>query len=73
MISNDDIFQEVKDSRKENSEAHEKIYNRLNTTDERMTRCEERQKTIWGVMAAIGGAILACIVGIISNIFGGNK
>ncbi len=73
MISNDDIFQELKESRKENSDAHEKIYNRMNASDERVTRVEERQKTIWGVMVTIGGAVVAVVVAWVSGLFGGNK
>lgn len=73
MISNDEIFEELKESRKENNEAHTEIFKRMNCSDERITRVEERQKTVWGVMVAIGSALVAIVVGVVTNVFGGSK
>ena len=73
MISNDEIFKELKESRKENNDAHKEIFARMNCSDERLTRVEEKQKTIWGVMITIGGAIVAIVVSWVSGLFGGNK
>lgn len=80
MISNDEIFNELKETRRENNEAHRAIYQRMNTSDERLTRCEEQQKateknqsTLFRAIGAVALVLLGAIITWITGLFGGNK
>ncbi len=73
MVSNDDLKKDIGDMREENRKDHNDMFKLLREHGERITRTEERTKTLWGIVAGIGGACLALVVACVAYLFKGFK